>query len=76
MRCEDCINHMDEKQIEELGDNPANLKIKNQYYAERDIVADHLRRGEKVVFCVWMYAVVGSKSVCADIESLEDVDNE
>lgn len=76
MRCEDCINHLNEKQIEELGDDSGNLKIKNQYYTERDIIASHLRKGEKAVFCVWMYAVVGSKSVCGDIESQKGIEYE
>lgn len=78
MRCENCINHLDEKGVNELGDDAGSQKIKDQYFGQRGFLTDHLKRGEKPVFCVWSYLVVGSKSVCVDIEVAEpeDDDNE
>lgn len=75
MRCEVCINHLDEKGINELGDDAGSQKIKDQFNGEKGFLAEHLKRGEKPVFCVWNYLVVGSKSVCADVEIAEPEDD-
>ena len=73
MLCHNCINHLSEKDVAELADDD---KIKKQFNAEKGKLNGHLRRGEKPVFCVWNYTVMGSKSVCADVETMEIDDDE
>jgi hypothetical protein len=67
---------LNEEQVKALGGDPKNLKIKDQYKKGKELLENSLKRGEKVVYCVWNYLVVGSKSVCADVESMEEVLNE
>lgn len=76
MKCKDCINHLTEKNVEELGDDDGSKKIKKIFNEGKGIVENHIGRGEKPVFCVWSYIVIGSKSVCADIEVLEEDEDE
>lgn len=76
MKCKDCVNHLTEKQVNELGDDDGSMKIKKQYNEGKPIVEQNASRGEKAVFCVWSYLVVGSKSVCADVEMVEEEEDE
>lgn len=67
IRCKDCVHHLDEQQIRELT-GEYGVEITTIFNDSRPYVAANLKKGEKVIFCMWSYSVMGDQSVCADVE--------
>lgn len=68
MTCMKCVQHLTEDEVRKLGNSKSELEIKGQWFTDVDCIAKYLRIGEEPIFCCWSYMVMGSLSVCAEIE--------